>query len=647
MSVYNSISNSVIFVYLGDSLPKYTIASLKLAKEYSGMNVHILSSKKNRKLIDPSFSNFTAIEDFYDDRIFNISKKKILNNLNFRNNFWIKTLERFFVLHQFAKANKLNSFFHAELDQLLFGVNELILSIEKTKKTGIFVPFHNNKMAIASVFYCNNIDSLNSMLTGAGNEIVYRNEMELIANWAANNHNSVISLPTMASKIIRPNVATPKNIIELSPLDLGGVVDAAQVGQWVGGIDTIHIPIHKTPKTKFVDSLSENLISRKQFEKFKFQVNFQKKKLEIVYNNTFVTRIFNLHIHSKIHQSLLDSKSSLIQLFEMANKDETISLRAARNIQLRTYAENVFSKIKNPAKFTLALRDKTQILKKKINYLIRRRPTSYPFISGDTFRKISDLIWEKQSKNINPKNVKTGDIIFCESDLVEELNRQILCKINVSVILLLGNSDFNHNRSNHIKFKHNNIFGVYAQNLLDEIPGWKVLPIGIENAWLSNNGKLSRKIIKQSRENRKIFRVMWGFNVDTNIIERLMAAKALLDCSAADKLELTTAKIYQQTLQKYSFVASPPGNGLDVHRTWEAFYFKCVPIVKRSHMTLIYESIGLPIWLIDSYEELKNVDEDELKKKYLNFVPSFNNKAIWADYWINQIQKLSDKAKNL
>jgi hypothetical protein len=64
-------------------------------------------------------------------------------------------------------------------------------------------------------------------------------------------------------------------------------------------------------------------------------------------------------------------------------------------------------------------------------------------------------------------------------------------------------------------------------------------------------------------------------------------------------------------------------------------------------MTLIYESIGLPIWLVDSYEELKNVDEDELKKKYLNFISSFNNKAIWADYWINQIQKLSDKAKNL
>ena len=55
----------------------------------------------------------------------------------------------------------------------------------------------------------------------------------------------------------------------------------------------------------------------------------------------------------------------------------------------------------------------------------------------------------------------------------------------------------------------------------------------------------------------------------------------------------------------------------------------------------------LIIWLVDSYKELKNVDENKLKKKYLNFISSFNNKVIWADYWINQIQKLSDKSTNL
>lgn len=64
-------------------------------------------------------------------------------------------------------------------------------------------------------------------------------------------------------------------------------------------------------------------------------------------------------------------------------------------------------------------------------------------------------------------------------------------------------------------------------------------------------------------------------------------------------------------------------------------------------MTLIYKSMTLIIWLVDSYKELKNVDENKLKKKYLNFISSFNNKVIWADYWINQIQKLSDKSTNL
>ncbi len=55
----------------------------------------------------------------------------------------------------------------------------------------------------------------------------------------------------------------------------------------------------------------------------------------------------------------------------------------------------------------------------------------------------------------------------------------------------------------------------------------------------------------------------------------------------------------------------------------------------------------LIIWLVDYYKKLKNVHEKKIKKKYLNFISNFNNKVIWVNCWINQIQKLSDKSKNL
>ncbi len=66
---------------------------------------------------------------------------------------------------------------------------------------------------------------------------------------------------------------------------------------------------------------------------------------------------------------------------------------------------------------------------------------------------------------------------------------------------------------------------------------------------------------------------------------------------------------------EYAFVISPPGNGLDCHRTWEALALGCIPIVMRSGslLDLLYES--LPILLVDDYsviteEALRNIVKD-------------------------------------
>jgi hypothetical protein len=643
----NTLSNKVYFVYSGSSLPRYALASIKLAKEFSGMEIHILTNEKNRKLIKLPSINFTAIEDFYNDSYFQNVKKKVLFSKNFRDNFWLKTIERFFILREFVTFKKISSFFHAELDQLLFGTNELVLNIEKTKKSGIFFPFHSHNSACASIFYCNNINSFSSMLNAAAYGDAYLNDMDLIASWAKNNPDLAISLPTMAAKIIGPNIATPQNVLELSPMNLCGVVDASQVGQWVAGIDPRNIPITETPKNKFVAPPGECLLSKEQLDKFNFQINFQENRLDIVYDNKIKTRIFNLHIHSKIHHSLSISRFSLLNLFERANEDKPSTLIAAKIIQLKSYLEINYTKIIKHDEYLLILKKIINRCKKKINHYLRIRSSTYPYISGDTFREIADFIWENHNKNINPKKIKAGDIIFCESDLVEDLDCQILSKISVSTILLLGNSDKNHQITNYIKFKHKNVFKIYAQNLCDEIMSWKVLPIGIENLWHSNNGILSKRIIKQSNQANKIFRIMWAFDIFTNESERLIAAKNLKNCLTADQLEVYYPEHHQKALQKYAFVAAPPGNGLDTHRMWEAFYFKCIPIVKKSYMTSEYEALGLPIWVVNSYEELKDINENLLKKKYFLLAQNFSNKSIWADYWINQIKESSKKIKIL
>ena len=52
-----------------------------------------------------------------------------------------------------------------------------------------------------------------------------------------------------------------------------------------------------------------------------------------------------------------------------------------------------------------------------------------------------------------------------------------------------------------------------------------------------------------------------------------------------------TQSIYYQQLSNSSvfFTLSPPGFGLDVHRTWEALYLGLIPIVWKSPLLKIYE----------------------------------------------------------
>ena len=46
------------------------------------------------------------------------------------------------------------------------------------------------------------------------------------------------------------------------------------------------------------------------------------------------------------------------------------------------------------------------------------RPSSKPYLSGDTLRNFSDHIFD-ESKTIEPKNIKDKDIVFVNTDVID------------------------------------------------------------------------------------------------------------------------------------------------------------------------------------------------------------------------------------
>jgi hypothetical protein len=50
------------------------------------------------------------------------------------------------------------------------------------------------------------------------------------------------------------------------------------------------------------------------------------------------------------------------------------------------------------------------------------------------------------------------------------------------------------------------------------------------------------------------------------------------------------------------YVLSPPGNGPDCHRTWEALYLGATPIVHRKSWPFL--DYDIPVLVIDSWDKI-------------------------------------------
>jgi hypothetical protein len=55
-------------------------------------------------------------------------------------------------------------------------------------------------------------------------------------------------------------------------------------------------------------------------------------------------------------------------------------------------------------------------------------------------------------------------------------------------------------------------------------------------------------------------------------------------------------------LRDTKFVLSPPGNGPDCHRTWEAIYSGAIPIVKRDFWP--FKTLSLPVLVVNDWNEV-------------------------------------------
>jgi len=626
-------------VYLGQELPRYARASLHLAARSSGLDPELICSDTIADSIRLPDVDVIPTSGFYDPSEFRAASSRIAYPADFRGGLWHHSVERLFVLAQFMTFTRRPGLFHAELDQLLFRCNMLVSGLDRRPTRDLLVPFHAPDRSVASVLYCGDAEALHSLTKYATSVAAFRNEMELIANWSKGHPHLVHALPTLYHVLHGSEAALPTGVSALDVQELGGVVDAAQLGQWIGGVDPRNVPFPKAPATKFVDAEEPGLLSAQDLKGLRFDLAADTGELHCTSPGSGTVRIYNLHLHSKVHAPLARHGPALGRLIADANSMRPSRIPGTRSTQIRARGkESITKAVSNPQRVVTELQ-------RRANVALERRPSSAPLLSGDTFRTMSTHVWESSRKALRPEGLRAGDVVFCESHLLEEFTESIVARNPLPLVILAGNSDRNFDIDPIFDMRQEIGLRIFAQNLTRDLDGYRPLPIGLENAWMANNGRRKPFDHQVAEALPRRRRILSAFSPQTNPALRLTAIRALRTVPTVDEPGQLTPRQHRRALRSYMFVASPPGNGEDTHRAWEAMYLGCVPIVLESHLTREFEGLGLPLWVVSSYKELDAMTESDLQEKYVSLGSRFDSPALRVEYWHTEIMRMREIMK--
>ena len=126
-------------------------------------------------------------------------------------------------------------------------------------------------------------------------------------------------------------------------------------------------------------------------------------------------------------------------------------------------------------------------------------------------------------------------------------------------------------------------------------------------------------------------------------IENIPYSKTYVNFSHTDphnriQIDVTNPKCYD-ILSEYKFILSPPGGGVDCHRTWEALYSGTIPIVISSSINELYDD--MPVLTVKNWDvitkEFLESKYVEIQKKLQN--NEYNMDKLYFDYWRDLIDK--------
>lgn len=226
---------------------------------------------------------------------------------------------------------------------------------------------------------------------------------------------------------------------------------------------------------------------------------------------------------------------------------------------------------------------------------------------------------------IQPHIMKDGDSVYiCSSALSDFVNR-VLPNIHTKFVLVTGDSDSpipvgalsSHNFNSLIN--NSRLIAWFSQNLVfspKEHPKLQFLPIGLDYHTMANHEMYWGPRTSPKTQEEEIFAVA---KKARPLVERKPTAYTTFHFAIHRGSrwqayhEIPQDLVYYEPNQvsrleswnrqiEFAFVVSPPGEGLDCHRTWEALCLGCIPIMISTPLDDMFDE--LPVLIVKAWSDV-------------------------------------------
>jgi hypothetical protein len=225
--------------------------------------------------------------------------------------------------------------------------------------------------------------------------------------------------------------------------------------------------------------------------------------------------------------------------------------------------------------------------------------------------------------------------IFVYSHLLPSFLSEVLPRLDHRFVLITHNSDDRVDARFQETLDDSRIVHWYAQNAMVRHPKLTPLPIGIANAqW--RHGALSDLIAVAAGAPSIRRNVAYcNFDVNTNATIRAPLKEKLARADGMWQAPAKPFRDYLTDMAQCRWCVSPPGNGIDCHRTWEALYLGVVPVVQRSVWGSALHD-GLPVIQM---EDLGRLDSATLaaEQGIVEARELFDERRLTMGYWRTRV----------